>query len=53
MIIQATVTRNSKKIYANIAKSCLQFLAIPISTTTEAMALKFLQTLSSDYKANI
>ena len=34
-------------------KSCLQFLATPTSTTTDAMGLKILQTLSSDYKGNI
>ena len=41
MIIQAAVTRsNFKKIYVNIAKNHLQFLVMPTSTTTDAMALK-------------
>ena len=30
-----------KKIYANIVKNRLQFLAMPTSTTTDAMALNF------------
>ena len=46
MIIRAAVTYSDfKKIYANIAKNRLQFLAMPISTTTDAMALNFFQTL--------
>ena len=43
---------NTLKIYTNVTKNHLQFLATPTSTTTDAMALKFLQTLSGDYKAN-
>ena len=38
MIIRAAVTRSDLK---NIAKNRLQFLAMPTSTTTDAMALKF------------
>ena len=42
MIIQAAVTHSDfKKIYANIAKNRLQYLATPTGTTTGAMALKF------------
>ena len=53
MIIQAAVIRsNLKKSMQILLKNCLEFLATPTSTTTDAMALKFLQTLSSDYKAN-
>ena len=39
MIIRAAVTRSDLK---NIAKNRLQFLAMPTSTTTDAMGLKFL-----------
>ena len=43
MIIQAAVTCSDlKKIYAKIAKNHLQFLVMPTSTITDAMALKFL-----------
>ena len=39
-------SKRFKKIYANITKNCLQFLAMPTSTTTDAMALKvFLDTM--------
>ena len=37
MIIRAAVTRSDFK---NITKNCLQFLATPTSTTTDAMAWK-------------
>ena len=41
MIIWAAVTRSDlRKIYTNIAKNCLQFLAMSTSTTTDAIALK-------------
>ena len=54
MIIQATVTHNNFKKSVQISlKTCLQFLATPTSTITDAIALNFLQTLSIDYKANI
>ena len=45
MIIRAAVTRSIVKIYTNIAKNRLQFLGMPTSTTTYAMALKYFQTL--------
>ena len=46
MIIWAVVTLSDfLKIYTNIAKNRLQFLATPTSTTTDAMALKFFQIL--------
>ena len=41
MIIRAAVTHSDLKICTNIAKKCLEFLATPTSTTTDAMALKF------------
>ena len=37
MIIRAAVTHSNIK---NIVKNCLQFLATPINTTTDAMAWK-------------
>ena len=53
MIIRAAVIHsNFKKSMQILLKNRLEFLAMPTSTTTDAMALKFLQTLSSDYKAN-
>ena len=53
MIIQAAVTSSDfKKNYANITKNHLEFLVTPTSITTDAMALQFLQVLSSYYKAN-
>ena len=42
MIIRAAVTQSDLK---NIAKNCLQYLATPTSTTTDAMAMKFFHTL--------
>ena len=45
MIIRAAVTRSDLKIYTNTTKNCLQFLAMPTSTTTDAMALKVFQIL--------
>ena len=53
MIIGAAATRSNFKKIANVAKNHLQFLVISTSTITGAMALDFLQTLSSYYKANI
>ena len=53
MIIQAAVTRSILKKITHISlKSCLQFLAMRTSTTTDTLALKFFLTLSSDYKHN-
>ena len=41
MIIWAIETHsNFKKIYTNITKNHLQYLATPTSTTTDVMALK-------------
>ena len=40
MIIRVPVTRSDLKIYTNIAKNCLQFLAMPTSTTTECYGLE-------------
>ena len=41
MIIRAALTHSDfLKIYTNIAKNLLQFLATPTSTTTDAMARK-------------
>ena len=46
MIIQAAVTHSDfKKSTQILLKNRLQFLAIPTNTTTDAMALKFFQTL--------
>ena len=55
MIIWAAVIHNNfKKIYANIAKNHLQYLATPTSITTNFMALKvFAETNFSDYKDNL
>ena len=53
MIIWTAVTVTIKKSTQISLKDCLQFLPTPTSTTTDVMALKFYQTLSSDYEANI
>ena len=46
MIIRAAVTRSDfKKSTQILLKNCLQFLAMPTNTTTDAMVLKFFQTL--------
>ena len=43
MIIRATVTRSNFKKSTQISlKTCLQFLAMPTSTTTDAMVWKIL-----------
>ena len=53
MIIQAAVTHShSTKSMQMLLKNCLQFVVKPTTKTTDAMALKFLQTLSSYCKAN-
>ena len=42
MIISAAATRSDlKKSTQIMLKNCLQFLAMPTSTTTDGMALKF------------
>ena len=55
MTIQAAVTcSNLKKIYTSIAKKPFAiFSHAYTSTTTDAMALKFLQTLSSYYNIKL
>ena len=54
MIIRAAATRsNFKKSMQILLENHLKFLAMPTSTATDAIALKFLETLSSDYKANV
>ena len=53
MVIQAVVLLAIKKMYANILFAIFGHAYIHTYTTTNAMALKFLPTLSSDYKDSL